>query len=81
MGIYRASGRPLLNRISWDILFARIFGLARYVSSFKGKVFGDPTDELSAGNSFICRSHLFLRHHWAVGKYGVSGTTVTERNR
>lgn len=39
MGIYRASGRQLLNLISWDTLCARTFGPAQCVSPFKGEVF------------------------------------------
>jgi hypothetical protein len=81
MGTYRVSGRLPLNQISWDILFARIFGLAQCVSSFTGNVFDDPTNELPAGNTFIYRSHLFLKHNWAVGEYGVSYTAATECNR
>src|ERR1700733_9520570 len=65
-GTYRASGQLPLNQISWGILFARIFGLARCVSSFTRDVFDGPTDELPAGNPFICRSHLILKHNWAV---------------
>jgi hypothetical protein len=81
MGIYRANERLLLNQISWGTLFARIFGPARCVNSFKGEVFEYPTDIVSTENPFIYRSHLFLKHNWAVGKYGVSRTIATDHGR
>jgi hypothetical protein len=80
-GIYRASGRLLPNPTSWGTLFARTFGPARCVSPFKGEVFEGPTDTLSTANPFICQPHIFLRHHWALGKYGVRCTIATNRNR